>query len=254
MHKRQGFTLIELLVVIAIIALLMAILMPALQKVKEQGKKIVCSNNQKQIGISLNMYGSDYDNKLPLNQGGNWLWDIAYSTTDYIMDTGGDRRTFYCPADPTKKPEMAIFWQYYQNPNIDTDSDWVVEPKTGRGGMYRVTSYFWMMDTVEGRTYELQGTPKKEWVKMLTCKQPAATELVTDATLSTGPDAETASFVEVRGGLWDRWQIYDRTNHLTHGSKPVGTNILFVDGHLEWRPFRDMVVRFAPPNTPYHWW
>jgi len=94
MRKPRGFTLIELLVVIAIIALLMAILMPALQKVKEQGKKVVCSNNLKQIGISLTMYGSENDNKLPLNQGGNWLWDIAYSTTDYIMDTGGDRRTF----------------------------------------------------------------------------------------------------------------------------------------------------------------
>jgi len=251
MHKRQGFTLIELLVVIAIIALLMAILMPALQKVKEQGRKIVCSNNQKQIGISLTMYGSDYDGKLPLNQGGYWLWDIAYSTTDYIMDTGGDRRTFYCPADPTKKPEMAIFWQYSQNPDIGDDSDWVVEPQTGRSGLYRVTSYFWMMDTVQGRTVELEGTPKKEWVKTLTCKQPAATELMTDATLSTGPDIETASFVEVRGGLWDRWQIFDRTNHLTHGSKPVGSNVLFVDGHLEWRPFSDMVVRFS---EPYHWW
>ncbi|TSA54804.1 MAG: hypothetical protein D4R45_03430, partial [Planctomycetaceae bacterium] len=38
---------------------------------------------------------------------------------------------------------------------------------------------------------------------------------------------------------------------LTHGSKPVGTNVLFVDGHLEWRPFSDMVVRFS---EPYHWW
>jgi len=251
MHKRHGFTLIELLVVIAIIALLMAILMPALQKVKEQGKKIVCSNNQKQIGISFNMYGSDNDNKLPLNQGGYWLWDIAYSTTDYIMDTGGDRRTFYCPSDPTKKPEMAIFWQYSQNPQIETDSDWVVEPQTGRDGLYRVTSYFWMMDTVQGRSVQPEGEPKKEWVKTLTCKQPASAELITDATLSTGPDVETASFVEVRGGLWDRWQIYDRTNHLARGSKPVGTNILFVDGHLEWRRFDDMVVRFS---APYHWW
>ncbi|MFC1604334.1 type II secretion system protein [Planctomycetota bacterium] len=69
-YKQQGFTLIELLVVIAIIAILMTILMPALQKVREQGKKIVCSNNQKQIGISFNMYGSENDNKLPLNQGG----------------------------------------------------------------------------------------------------------------------------------------------------------------------------------------
>jgi prepilin-type N-terminal cleavage/methylation domain-containing protein/prepilin-type processing-associated H-X9-DG protein len=251
MRKSQGFTLIELLVVIAIIAILMAILMPALQKVREQGKKIVCSNNQKQIGMSLTMYGSDNDNKLPLNRSGYWLWDIAYSTTDYIMDTGGDRRTFYCPADPTKKPEMAIFWQFGQNPQIGTDSDWVVEPQTGRDSLYRVTSYFWMMDTVQGRPEEPEGTPAKKWVKMLTCKQPAATELLTDATLSTGPDADTASFTEVRGGLWDRWQIYDRTNHLSHG-KPIGTNVLFVDGHLEWRHFRDMVVRYTVP--PYHWW
>ena len=92
---------------------------------------------------------------------------------------------------------------------------------------------------------------------MLTCKQPASTELITDATLSTGSDIETASFLEVRGGLWDRWQIFDRTNHVGRGGIPVGTNVLFVDGHLEWRLFRDMVVRYSPEsvaNIPYHWW
>jgi prepilin-type N-terminal cleavage/methylation domain-containing protein/prepilin-type processing-associated H-X9-DG protein len=254
MNKRRGFTLIELLVVIAILALLMAILMPALQKVREQGKKVVCSNNLKQIALSLNMYGSDYDNRLPLNQGGYWLWDIAYSTTDYIMATGGDKRTFYCPSDPTKKSEMAIMWQFSQDPPIGTDSDTVIEPTTNRGSYYRVTGYFWMMDTVNGRENPPEGIPPKEWVKTLMCKSPAGTDLVTDATLSTGPDPETASFTEVTaGGLWGRWQIFDRTNHLIRGSRPAGSNVLFVDGHLEWRRFTEMDIRVSAP-FPYHWW
>jgi prepilin-type processing-associated H-X9-DG protein len=109
-----------------------------------------------------------------------------------------------------------------------------------------------MMDTVQGRPEPPEGEPAKKWVKTLTCKQPASTELITDTTFSTGPDVETASFIEVTGGLWSRWQIYDQTNHLGRGGKPVGTNVLYVDGHLEWRLFRDMVVRYIVP--PYHWW
>lgn len=200
MVKRKAFTLIELLVVIAILAILMAILMPALQRVREQGKRIVCANNLRQIGISLHMYGSEYDNRLPLNQGGYWLWDIAYSTTDYIIATGGDRRTFYCPSDPGKKPNMACLWQFSQNLPFGAHIGGVAEPTQNRGSYYRVTSYFWMMDTVQGRTTHPQGTPKKDWVKTLICKQPGATDLVTDATLSTTAEPATASFTEVRGG------------------------------------------------------
>ena len=251
MNKPKGFTLIELLVVIAVIALLMAILMPALQRAKEQSKRVICSNNLKQIGISLTIYGNDHDGRLPLNRGGYWLWDIAYSTTDFILETGGEKDTFYCPSDPLKKPDMACLWQFSQNLPFTASADSVPEPHVDRDRYYRVTSYFWMMDTVTGRSDQPQGTPEKRWVKDLNCKQPSLTELLTDATLSDGPDAETASFDEVRGGSWDRYELFDRTNHLRRGDRPEGGNILFVDGHLEWRHFGEMVVRRSPP---YHWW
>ena len=63
--KDNGFTLIELLVVISIIALLISILMPALNKARKQAKFAVCSSNQHQLLIGLNTYMSDNDGKLP---------------------------------------------------------------------------------------------------------------------------------------------------------------------------------------------
>ncbi|MCK5272890.1 MAG: prepilin-type N-terminal cleavage/methylation domain-containing protein, partial [Sedimentisphaerales bacterium] len=65
MRKKNGFTLIELLVVISIIALLIAILMPALNKARQQAKFAVCSANQHQIVIALGIYMADNDGKLP---------------------------------------------------------------------------------------------------------------------------------------------------------------------------------------------
>ena len=64
MNKRKGFTLIELLVVIAIIAILMAILIPALNRVREQGKRAVCLSNVKQLGLAWVLYADDNDNKI----------------------------------------------------------------------------------------------------------------------------------------------------------------------------------------------
>jgi prepilin-type N-terminal cleavage/methylation domain-containing protein/prepilin-type processing-associated H-X9-DG protein len=64
MDKRRGFTLIELLVVIAIIALLMALLMPALERAREQGQRIVCLNNLKQLMLAWDFYHEDNEGKI----------------------------------------------------------------------------------------------------------------------------------------------------------------------------------------------
>jgi prepilin-type N-terminal cleavage/methylation domain-containing protein/prepilin-type processing-associated H-X9-DG protein len=61
---RKGFTLIELLVVIAIIAILAAILFPVFARAREKARQASCQSNLKQIGLAIQMYASDYENKL----------------------------------------------------------------------------------------------------------------------------------------------------------------------------------------------
>ena len=92
MSKRIGFTLIELLVVIAIIALLMAILMPALNKAKEQARTVTCQSNLKQWALICQMYGNDFTNYItmgmepspPYRKYGEWVRALA----PYYKDPG----------------------------------------------------------------------------------------------------------------------------------------------------------------------
>ena len=211
--RRKGFTLIELLVVVAIIAILAALLLPALSRARENARKIACMNNLKNLGIIIHMYILDYDEYIPPTRQANISG--APSWSDLLIAAGYFRKLIGSAG--TKN---------YGDLNMLLCNSW--PPKRYTVG-YTARIYGYRRSSPFG--YGV-------WVKLSKIKDPSNTWLIADSIDISSPARYQINEIGLSSG---NYRIHLRHNRTA--------NFLFLDGSV--RSFDENGVKSIAPGAVY---
>jgi prepilin-type N-terminal cleavage/methylation domain-containing protein len=204
MHKRIGFTLIELLVVIAIIALLMAILIPTLNRAREQGKRATCLHNLKGLVLAWIMYTDDNDSKLVIGQAGDEGW------VKYIGTLPNERPV----EEQLEAIKSGLLFEYAKMPKLYRC------PVAGRDEMRTYSA----THSMNGAEFNGSG---KVYTKLSEMKRPGERMVFLD---DYGEDYDACWAVWYTQPRW--WNPIPMRHH-------KGTTLSFAEGHCESMHWRD---------------